>query len=85
MVKLLSSVRLWEWVVDQGADRAPSGVSGTRDRAMTALSQTLITAGEPASGRVVPIALIDGAGGFSYLRMTPVLTADCDKGVIRWS
>ena len=80
-----SSVRLWEWVVDRGAKRAPSGVSGTRDRAMAALSQALITAGAPTSGRVVPVALVDGAYGVSYLRMAPVLTADCDRGVIRWS
>jgi hypothetical protein len=82
---LTSSVRLWEWVVDRGAGRATSGVSAARHGAMTALSKTLITAGVPASGRVVPIALVDGSCGFSYLRMAPVLTADCQKGVIRWS
>jgi len=81
----MSSVRVWEWVVDQGTDRATSGVSGTRHRAMAALSQALITAGAARSGRVVPMALVDGAYGVSYLRMAPVLTADCDKGVIRWS
>lgn len=80
-----SSERLWEWVVDEGVDRATAGVSGARHRAMTALSQTLITASAPTSGRVVPIALVDGSSGFSYLRMSPVHTANCEKGVIRWS
>jgi hypothetical protein len=81
---LTSSVRLWEWIADQEADRAVSGVSGTRHGAMTALSRTLITACAPASGRVVPMKLVDGESGFSYLRMAPVLTADCEKGVIKW-
>jgi hypothetical protein len=76
--------RVWEWVVDEGADHALSGVSGTRYRAMTALSRTLITVGTPASGRVVPISLVQGAYGFSYVRLAPVLTADCEKGVIKW-
>jgi hypothetical protein len=81
---LTASVRLWEWIADREADRAMSGVSGERHRAMTALSRTLITAGGPASGRVVPISLVAGAYGFSYLRWAPVLTADCEKGVIKW-
>jgi hypothetical protein len=80
----MSSVGLWEWVVDQRADRATSGVSGQRHQAMTALSRTLITVGTPASGRVVPIGLVDGVYGFSYVRLAPVLTADCEKGVIKW-
>ena len=81
----VSSVRLWEWVVDHGPGRYSSGVSGTRHRAMTALSQTLITAGAPASGQVIPIALVDGACEISYFRMLPVLTADYKMGVIRWA
>lgn len=85
VVGLKSSVRLWEWVVDQAPGRASSGVARTQHRAMTALSQTLITAGTPTSGKVVPIALVDGPSGFSYVRMAPVLTADCREGVIRWS
>ncbi len=76
--------RLWEWVVDQGAANAPVGVSKTRHRAMEALSRTLIAAEIPASGRVVPMALVEGAHGFTYLRMEPEITADCEKGVIRW-
>jgi hypothetical protein len=51
---------------------------------MEVLSQTLIATGAPASGRVVPIALVDGAYGFAYLRMDPALTADYVGGVIRW-
>jgi SAM-dependent methyltransferase len=74
-------VRVWEWVVDEGADRALLGVSRSRDRAMTVLSQSLITVGTPASGRVVPVGLVEGASGFSYVRMAPVFTADCEKGV----
>jgi hypothetical protein len=76
--------RLWEWVVDRGAANAPVGVSGTRHRAMEALSHTLIEAGAPASGRVVAVALVDGAYGVSYFRMAPVLTADYEEGVITW-
>lgn len=80
----MSSHRIWEWVVDRGAGNTPAGVSGTRTRAMNALSRTLIAGGVPASGRVVPIALVDGANGFSYLRLGPPLTADYEKGVIKW-
>ncbi len=75
---------LWEWVVDRGAANASAGVSGARHRAMDALSLTLIASGAPASGRVVPIALVDGAYGFTYLRMDPPLTADYESGVIKW-
>ena len=39
----VSSARLWEWVVDRGADRA---VSGARERVMETLSRMLIAAGE---------------------------------------
>ena len=77
--------RLWEWVVDRGAENAPAGVSGTCHGAMEKLSQTLIAARRPASGRVVPVALVDGVSGSMYLRMNPAHTADCEKGVIRWS
>lgn len=49
------------------------------------LSQTLIAAGDPASSRVVRIALVDGARGFTYIRMDPVMTDDSEKGVIRWT
>jgi hypothetical protein len=51
---------------------------------MKALSQTLIAARAPASGRVVPITLVDGACGVSYVRLGPALTAEHDNGVIRW-
>ena len=78
------SARLWEWVVDRGAENAPAGVSGTRARAMETLSRTLVEAGGRASGRVVPIALVDGANGFAYLRLDPALTADYEEGVIKW-
>ena len=80
----MSSPRIWEWAVDRGADSAPAGISGTRHRAMTALSRTLIAAAVPASGHVVPIVLVDGACEVSYLRLGPPLTADHDSGVIRW-
>jgi hypothetical protein len=76
--------RLWEWVVDRGAANAPVGVTKARHRAMEALSQTLIASGATASGRVVPVALVDGAYGWTYLRMDPVITADYQMGVIRW-
>ena len=79
------TIRMWEWVVDKGGDNLLSGVSGARHGAMDALSRSLIAAGGPVSGRVVPVGLVEGASGFSYVRMAPVLTADCQKGVIRWS
>lgn len=90
-------VRMWEWVVDEeaahafpratggAAGSASCGVSGTRHRAMDALSRSLIAAGRPARGRVIPVFLADGLSGFCYVRMAPVLTADCRMGVIRWS
>jgi hypothetical protein len=89
-------IHMWEWVVDEEGGRAFSrainaagsascGVSGTRHRAMDALSRSLIAARRPASGHVVAVRLADGVSGFSYVRMAPVLTADCKKGVIRWS
>lgn len=78
------AVRIWEWVVDHGADNAPVGVSGTRHGAMEALSRTLVTSQTLASGRVVPVALVDGRCGFAYLRMGPELMADYEMGVIRW-
>lgn len=56
--------RIWEWVIDRGVGNASAGVSGTRHGAMEALSRTLMTADAPASGRVVPVALVDGAWGF---------------------
>lgn len=76
--------RVWEWVVDQGADNAPVGVSGTRHGAMEALSLSLITAKAGSSGHVTPVELVDGACGFSYLRFDAALTANCERGVIRW-
>jgi hypothetical protein len=51
---------------------------------MAALSRTLIAAGEPASGRLVQIVLVDGAYGFQYVRLVPALTARYEEGVIRW-
>jgi hypothetical protein len=77
-------IRIWEWVVDGGGNYAPSGVAGERGRAMTALSLTLIGAGGRASGRVVPLCLVDGQFGFSYERLDPCFRADCERGVIRW-
>lgn len=76
--------RVWEWVTDCGVGNAVLGVSGTRHGAMEALSKTLVKAGGSASGRVVPIALVDGGSGFDYLRVSPILTADCEDHVIRW-
>jgi hypothetical protein len=76
--------RMWEWVVDQGADNAPSGVCGAQHRAMEALSRTLVAANRPASGHVTSIALVDGAFEFSYYRLPAALWADFEKGVIRW-
>jgi hypothetical protein len=76
--------RVWEWVVDRGADNAPVGVSGTRHGAMEALSLSLVTASACSCGRVVPVELVDGAYGFSYLRFDAALTANCERGVIRW-
>jgi hypothetical protein len=80
----VSSNRLWEWVVDQGGDHASTGVCGDRGRAMTALSLTLIADSGAASGRVVPVRLVNDESGFSYERLAPTFRADCVEGVITW-
>ena len=80
----MSTGQLWEWVVDQGSDCGPSGVSGDRDRAMAELSRSLISVGEPISGRVVPIRLAEDDSGFAYERFEPWFRADYKGGVIRW-
>lgn len=80
------SASLWEWAVDLGAGSAPTGVCGTRDRAMDALSRALVEAGGPASGRVVPVALVDGAFECFYERCAALeVRADYERGVIRWT
>jgi hypothetical protein len=81
---VLLPIRIWEWVVDKGGDHASTGVCGDRGRAMTALSLTLIAASGPASGRVVPLRLVNDASGFSYERLAPSFRADCEGGVITW-
>jgi hypothetical protein len=79
------SERLWEWAVDRGAADAPTGVCGTRDRAMEALARSLVEAGEPASGRVVPVALVDGVYGCFYRRYRVLeVRAYYERGVISW-
>jgi hypothetical protein len=81
-----ASAPLWEWTVDVGTDGTPTGVCGTRHRAMEALSRSLVAAGGPASGRVVPVALVDGALGFIYERFASLgMKADCQSGVIKWT
>lgn len=75
---------VWEWVTDRGVGNAALGVSGTRHGAMAALSRTLVRTAGPASGRVVPVALVDGRSGFDYLRLNPALSADYQDHVIRW-
>lgn len=80
----LSSGQIWEWVVDQGGDCGLSGVCGERCRAMTLLSLSLISSGNAASGRVVPIRLVEDNYGFSYERLEPPLMADCRRGIIKW-
>lgn len=75
---------VWEWVTDRGVGNAALGVSGTRHGAMEALSRILVKTAGPASGRVVPVALVDGRSGFDYLRLNPVLSADYQGHVIRW-
>lgn len=77
--------QLWEWTVDRGIGSTPTGVCGARHRAMAALSRSLVKACGPASGRVLPMALVDGAFGFAYQREPSVFTADCEKGVITWT
>jgi hypothetical protein len=51
---------------------------------MTELSLSLISAGEPTSGRVVPIRLVEDNFGFAYERLEPWLRADYKGGIIRW-
>jgi hypothetical protein len=81
----LSSDQLWEWVVDCGADTASTGVSGSRHRAITALSRSLVKSGGRASGHVVAVTLVDGALGCFYRRLTDLeIKADIERGIIRW-
>jgi hypothetical protein len=78
--------RLWEWTVDHQTDAGSlTGVCGERDRAMEALSRSLEDAGGPASGRVVPLVLVDGAFGCVYERLPALeVRADYEGGVVSW-
>jgi hypothetical protein len=76
---------LWEWTVDRGSDSSPTGVCGALDRAMQALSQSLVKASEPASGHIVPLILVDGACECFYQRGTALeIRADYAEGLITW-
>jgi hypothetical protein len=78
--------QLWEWTVDQRTGDGPMGVCGERHRAMEALSRSLMEAGGSASGRVVPVALIDGAFECFYERFAALeIRADYERGVIKWT
>ena len=70
--------------MDRGAGSTPTGVCRARHRAMELLSLSLVKADGPTSGRVVPIALVDGAFGCFYQPLAGELTADCERGVITW-
>jgi hypothetical protein len=79
------STQLWEWTVDRGSDSAPTGVCRALDRAVRALSQSLVKASEPASGHIVPLTLVDGARECLYQRGTALeIRADYAEGVITW-
>jgi hypothetical protein len=78
--------QLWEWTVEQRTGDNPTGLCGQRHRAMEALSRSLVQAGGPASGRVVPVALVDGASGYFYERFAALeIRADYESGVIKWT
>jgi hypothetical protein len=80
------SAQLWEWDVDGEGGSAPAGVCGTRDRAVEALSRSLAQTGDSASGRVVPVALVNGAFECFYERFAALeVRADYEKGVIKWT
>jgi len=53
---------------------------------MDALSRSLVEAGGPASGLVMPVTLVDGAFGPFYQRFPALeIRADYERGVIRWT
>ena len=79
------SAGLWEWEVDRGIRSSPTGVCGSRHRAMEKLSRSLVKADGPASGYVVPVSLVDDKIGFCYERLSALkIRANFEKGVIRW-
>jgi len=53
---------------------------------MEELSRSLAATGGPASGRVVPVALVDGAFECFYERFAALeIRADYERGIIRWT
>ena len=78
-------IPLWEWTVADGARNAACGVSATRDKAMDALSRTLLSGDGYARGLVAPMVLVDSTGPVPiYLRGAPMNHAEYDSGVITW-
>jgi hypothetical protein len=78
-------VSMWEWTVGEDEHGGPVGVSMTRHGAMKALAKTLVGAGRPSRGQVIPMILARPAHAPSYyLRFWPQHTAVYDGQVLRW-
>lgn len=78
-------VPLWEWATTDGARNSACGVSATRQKAMDALSLSLVREDSRARGLVTPVMLVDGAGFLHvYERGCPANRADFGDGVITW-
>lgn len=78
-------VPLWEWVVEQDEHGGSAGISGTCHGAMDALAKSLVRAGRPRSGRVLPVILTDPIQEQPhYLRGFTRCSAFYDGKVIQW-
>ena len=78
-------IPLWEWSVADGARNAACGVSSSRDKAMDALSLTLVSGEDHAQGMVSPVTLVDGVRSpLVYLHGAPLYLAEYDSGVVTW-
>ena len=76
---------MWEWVTGRDAHGGWTGVSMTCHGAMEALARTLIQAGRPRSGHVVPVTLAQPVHRPPYyLRGIVNRTAVYDGEVIEW-
>lgn len=76
---------LWEWSIRRDANGSSAGISRTRHGAMQALAKTLIQAGRPRHGQVIPVLLADPLHDAPrYLRGQPAHTAIYDGRVLRW-
>lgn len=75
---------LWEWCITWNTGRSV-GLSATRHGAMGALSRSLVSRKQSATGQVVPVLLVEPAHEQPYyLRGWPKHTAVFDGVTIKW-